>query len=164
MAIFLLVIFIFSSNGHWILNCINDFQMKEKVDRMKRENVDETDLQQFIFSEKEFSSIDFHDDGEEMELHGKMYDIVRIKHVSGKVVVHCLSDAKETYLKMIAKKQQQQRNIRLKNLVAKVYVSAKNIITIAEDNSGKKHSYFAFSCGHTCSISYDILKPPPEIA
>jgi len=136
--------------------------MKEKVNRLKKEN-SEHDLQLFNFTEKEFAAIDFHDDGEEMEYHGKMYDIVRVNHAPGKVTVHCLSDAKETYLKMIAKKQQQQKNLRFKKLAAKIYVSAKGLNPASDNFDDSKHYSCSVSLGQVCSISYDILKPPPQL-
>jgi len=138
--------------------------MKEKVERMKRDEVEGNNLQQLTFTDKEFPGLNFHDDGNELEFAGKMYDIVKIKNSPGKKIIYCLTDARETQLKILAKKQQQQKNISYKNLLAKIYIPSKNL-AVPVSTSAKKNIYsFFIPADRICSASYDILKPPPQTA
>ena len=136
--------------------------MKEKVEKMKHNEVDENNFQQLSFTDKEFSNLDFHDDGNELEFAGKMYDIVKIKKIPGKKIIYCLTDGRETQLNILANKQQQQKNSSYINLLAKVYIPCKNM-AVPVNAAGKNiiPSFFIPE-GRICSVCYDILKPPPQ--
>ena len=138
--------------------------MKEKVEKMKRSEVDENNLKQLLFTDKEYSTLIFHDDGNELEFDGKMYDVVKIKKINGKNGIWCLTDTKETQLKIFAKKQQQEKNLRFRNLLLKVYISS-NKIALLPALPHKKNGYLvSIFLDQICSPSYDILKPPPQAA
>ncbi len=162
-AIFLLGVFMISANCQWILYYINYFEMKQKVSRVLETKETDTDLQQLAFSDQAYSKIQFRDGGRELELNGKMYDIVKIEHHLGKKVVYCLADNKETRINSWSKKHGPQKNIMEKEGISKIYIPSSGVNTLAPAYHTKEQYFSPFLSENICTISYEILKPPPTV-
>lgn len=138
--------------------------MKAKISSLRRSARDLQDAEQFIVTENEFTSLHFEDENQELEYNGKMYDIITIKQVAGKRIIYCISDKKETHLKLLAKKQRQNRNQWVKNSLTKLFTSSCRVSTGPGKLPAQSTYFIAVSTGILPWLFYDILKPPPEQA
>lgn len=144
----------------WILIHINRMNMKVRIEEMLQMESNEELLDQFVFSKSEFQQLQFEDDGRELEFNGKMYDIVKIREGKDTKIIYCISDEKETGLKDLAKKNNTQKEKKLKNTISKIYLSQPFLAFPEYSISGDK--YVPRFRENIKSLSYEVLTPPPR--
>ncbi|HMU47467.1 MAG TPA: hypothetical protein PKC72_13930 [Chitinophagaceae bacterium] len=134
--------------------------MKVRIEEMLRMEGNEEFLEQFVFSKSEFQQLEFEDDGREFELNGKMYDIVKIREGKDKNIIYCINDEKETGLKDLAKKNNTQKEKKLKNTISKIYISQPFLVL--SGYSIRSEHFIPRFMENIKSLSYEVLKPPPR--
>lgn len=134
--------------------------MKVRIEEMLRMESNEEFLDQFVFSKSEFQQLQFEDNGHEFELNGKMYDIVKIKKSKDTKIIYCISDEKESGIKDFAKKNNTQKEKRLKNTISKIYLSQPFLVF---PGYPIRYKHYISRFGENIkSLSYEVLKPPPR--
>lgn len=136
--------------------------MKARVAGIIRSDIYEDDLEQKTFSNEEFSQLTFEDDGHEVEINGRMYDIVSIKSFNGKKIIYCLSDEKESNLKDWVKKNCPQKNNKLNNIFSKVFAPSKPVAPAIFTYQPKNNFLSSLPVENIFSIAYDVVTPPPR--
>ena len=86
-----------SQVGYYLGYMIQQYQIKEAVKEQLMAMLSDDQLLQ-INADKNAEDIDWEEEGKEFSLHGKMYDVARIKKVNGENIIFCLNDEKEEAL------------------------------------------------------------------
>ncbi len=94
IPIFFLVIIIFSQPGYYIISLVRQHLAKEAMKEQLLAGLPESSLKVFD-AEANSKYITWEEDGKEFSLDGKMYDVAKIKIISGKKYLYCISDNKE---------------------------------------------------------------------
>ena len=94
----LLILFTASQAGYYCVYSFQQNEIKKQVKEQLKKLLPETSLQ-IIQAEENADAIIWQDDDKEFLLHGELYDVVKIKRVSGKTLLYCLNDKKEENLK-----------------------------------------------------------------
>ncbi|MCB0734843.1 MAG: hypothetical protein KDC76_09685 [Bacteroidetes bacterium] len=99
-------------------------------------------------------------DQKELELDGVRYDVVRISHLSDRVVIHCFEDWGETRLiKQIIQRKQAQSNAKKKRVRTMVYLPASGRHSIEPCS----HQILRMERDYSCpTAETEIPHPPPK--
>ena len=140
--------------------------MQLSVMQTESANLSET----LSFSKSDFSQLAFTDNGKELQLDGKLYDIVSIKYNSDKVCVTLEYDSKETGLiegfsgSFGQQQEKEQNSSPLKNILSHFqqdYVAA-HIPALHSDNTLLQGYYMLHRIFPTSSFVANTLAPPPQ--
>lgn len=93
-AIFLLLVFLFSTMGYYVFYSIQLHQAKRTMERQVLAGLPDSLLVTIEGSD----ALSWHEDGREFSLNGEMYDVVRSVVKDGKTIYSCVNDKKEKEL------------------------------------------------------------------
>ncbi len=138
--------------------CFTDFEQKKDVFEQKNKKT-------FVFlSEKE---INWEKEGKELNLNGKLYDVVFFEKKNNLIVVSCVSDELEDYI-VATFKNNFSKNICQKNIDFQA-ISQEYIQEIAFDFSIFKNDFFStpkllvVTNDKFFSRSLEVVTPPPKL-
>ena len=123
------------------------------------------------FDNKDFSKLLFNDDGKELALDGKLYDVVSIEHVGNLVKIIVEYDSTETNLvgifdSVFSGQQNNSRNSSpVKNIISHFqqnYVVSHQVFKVASINNAAIHQLVNPSHPLSCFVAFK-LAPPPKL-
>ena len=167
-----LFIFALGQCGYYCFHAFQLYQAKKEARNNILRSVPEYLLTKINIADNQ-EVICWEDEGKEFRMHGKMYDVVRIKNEDGKLFVICVSDDKEdaileSLVKTIASNIDNGSNSKKNHSSGKVIVqdwifeAEHAIILPANFCAGIKKGYFNYKSS-TGSGFIEIISPPPNL-
>ncbi|MEO7265528.1 MAG: hypothetical protein ABIW38_11475 [Ferruginibacter sp.] len=160
-AILFLGLFLISSNAEWVAIFVNRVQMQQRIAATMA--MDEGNLETFSFTPAEFEMLHFSPSNKEITIAGKNYDIAEIKKSGNKITVHCLADEKEMQIKLLAKKDQQQKNQQIEKSFSKIFIANPVSTLLHSAPAEETTKLFSYNTSSTCNVYLDIIVPPPSV-
>ena len=164
VALFFLLLLLLQSGGSvWWFKIKQTMLQMERSERLLNSA---SSLVTILVSEKEF--IDYSlNDGEEIILQGKLYDIKQIERVEGKIKLTALNDSEEenlilSFMRFIrsSNKNSKQIPIPLTNLLLLTYIAPTStcfLFKLPPEKSSVEHCFFASK-----TFQSTISSPPPK--
>jgi hypothetical protein len=162
---FLLILSIFCSLiGYYLIFKIEQFQVKERVEREILKNIPEEELTIIIIPQDKMDQIKWTEENKEFKYNGEMYDLVKSIKRGDTIHYYCYNDVQETKLITILDKlvKEQSDNSKTKTLQKQTHINYFFQRSTSLLNSQISTITFNDIVIHYKSIKRDIIPPPPK--
>ena len=104
LPILLLALFFTSYLGYYAVYTYELYEIREEVQCEIIAHMPDSEFEKICLEDNR-SNIRWEEEGKEFRLHGKMYDVARIKKQNGQTIIYCYNDSKEEKLNAGLSKQ-----------------------------------------------------------
>jgi len=158
----LLVLFI-SQVGYYFIYTIQQFIIKEEMERELLQHIPDSSLE-VIIEEEVADNIEWEEDGREFSLDGTLYDVARIEKKEGKTFLYCINDKKEKQLldnlaKAVGKNHNDKKG---RNNIKSLMFDLVYITTEEELKTFSYPSTYSYFNVTLVSSFEEINSPPPK--
>ena len=155
--------------GYHVVFRLRQAEVKAEMKKLLRSNMNNKDVEQFVFSLKDRDAIEKleWEGDDEFSLDGKMYDVIEKRTENGKLIIRCISDEKETILiKKYEQINNEAGNSKGKTALLIKLIGSSYLATSASDlsiNDFQPIQKTSFTDGIISIDHPDVLTPPPQL-
>jgi len=152
--------------SYYFAYLFQQYELKEAIKHQLLSRLPESSLE-VISLDANKQDIKWKEDGREFYLHGKLYDVARIKNVNGKSLLYCINDKKEEALLKELSKIVKAGNDRAGNKDGRYTIKFQTydfmlaIEKMAIPESTVSQKYFNFDLSAVSCIK-EVNGPPPR--
>ncbi|MEO7446351.1 MAG: hypothetical protein ABIT96_00280 [Ferruginibacter sp.] len=159
-AILFLLAFLICCNADRLAMMVNRLQMREKIAEAIHEK---NSLEAFYYTKAEYASLHFTDDGHEILIGGRQYDIATVEMQDDMVIIKCLADHKEENIKKNAAGSQQQKSLIVEKSLDKLFTCSSGVISLTHNFIVLKSRLLPPAQNLPLAFALEIPKPPPAL-